>query len=134
MSDCGRRSNEHYNGFVAADRCDLLCLDLPRAERLRCERLTPDAARKSAARAGALASPTRLVIASALLSGGELCVCDLAWICERSISLISHHVRALRAAGLVSVRRDGRMAMYALTGEGERLLASVLPSTAEAAR
>src|SRR3954469_20219838 len=111
---------------MADDRCDLLCLDLPRAEALRQRRLTLDIAEAAAAGAKALGDPTRLTIATALAQGGELCVCDLAWIVERAENLVSHHVRSLRSAGLVSSRRDGKMVLYALTGRGRALLASVL--------
>ena len=55
----------------------------------------------------------------------ELCVCDLAWVTARPENLVSHHLRALRAAGLVSSRRDGRMVMYAATEGGRELLAAV---------
>ena len=111
---------------MADDRCDLLCLDLPRAEALR--RDTPDPAdlEGAAERARALGDPTRLRLAIALRDGGELCVCDLAWVAERSDKLVSHHVRALRSAGLVRSRRDGKMVMYALTERGEALLRSIL--------
>jgi DNA-binding transcriptional ArsR family regulator len=108
------------------DRCDLLCLDLPRAEQLRKGRLAGGAVESAAAAAAALGDPTRLTIAAALRDGGELCVCDLAWVVERSQNLVSHHVRRLRAAGLVSSRRDGKMVMYELTPAGERLLGNVL--------
>lgn len=108
------------------DACDLLCLDLPRAEAVRARRLEVAAAGVAAARAKALGDPTRLIVAAALLDGGELCVCDLAWICERAENLVSHHARALRSAGLVSSRRDGRMVMYELTDPGRRLLEVVL--------
>ena len=111
---------------MSADRCDLLCLDLPTAERLRQRRLTAAAAAGAAARARGLADPTRLTLAAALLDADELCVCDLAWIVERSQDLVSHHARALRTAGLVRSRRDGKMVMYALTEEGRALVASVL--------
>jgi DNA-binding transcriptional ArsR family regulator len=116
---------------MADDRCDLLCLDLPRAEALR--RAAPDPGDLAAAarRAKALADPTRLAMAVALRDGGELCVCDLAWVTERSDKLVSHHVRALRAAGLVRSRRDGKMVMYELTGAGSLLLGTVL-ATADA--
>jgi DNA-binding transcriptional ArsR family regulator len=107
--------------------CDLLCLDLPRAEALRQAR--PHAAELSVAAdaAKALADPTRLMAAVALCDGGELCVCDLAWVCERSDKLVSHHVRQLRSAGLVRSRRDGKMVMYELTERGAALLSAVLP-------
>src|SRR2546423_8811741 len=96
------------------DRCDLLCLDLPLAERLLAERLEARAARAVAARFQALGDPTRLTVAAALAGAPELCVCDLAWIVERSQNLVSHHLRALRAAGLVDCRREGKMALYSL--------------------
>jgi DNA-binding transcriptional ArsR family regulator len=112
--------------LVADDRCDLLCLDLPTAEALRRRRLESVAAEGAAARAQGLADPTRLTLAAALLDADELCVCDLAWIVERSQGLVSHHVRALRASGLVRSRREGKMVMYALTGDGRALVGSVL--------
>lgn len=59
---------------MADDRCDLLCLDLPRAEKLRQARLDPQVAERFAAGAKALADPTRLTLAVALRDGGELCV------------------------------------------------------------
>ncbi|MDQ3320413.1 MAG: metalloregulator ArsR/SmtB family transcription factor [Actinomycetota bacterium] len=108
------------------DRCDLLCLDLPRAEALRAAGLDPLAARQAATRAAALGDPTRLTIAVALREGGELCVCDLAWVAERSENLVGHHLRALRDAGLARSRREHRVVFYSLTEAGRELLRSVL--------
>jgi ArsR family transcriptional regulator, lead/cadmium/zinc/bismuth-responsive transcriptional repressor len=108
------------------DRCDLLCLDLPKAEALRGQRLGDDEARVLADRAKALGDPTRLTITAALAATDELCVCDLAWVTERPENLVSHHLRALRSAGLASSRRDGKMVMYALTDVGRALLAAVV--------
>lgn len=119
---------------MASGRCDLLCLDLPRAEALRAERLSGVAASESAARAHALGDATRLTIAAALAEGGELCVCDLAWITERAENLVSHHLRVLRAQGLADSRRDGRMILYALTPHGHVLLEAVLAPQEEPAR
>jgi DNA-binding transcriptional ArsR family regulator len=110
------------------DRCDLLCLDLPVAERVRASRLNEDVAGSAAGRARALSDPTRLTIAAALRDVDELCVCDLSWIMERSQNLVSHHVRALRDHGVVKSRREGKMVMYALTDEGRALLDVVLAS------
>jgi DNA-binding transcriptional ArsR family regulator len=118
---------------MADDRCDLLCLDLPKAEALRSSRLTDELARTLAERSKALADPTRLTIAAALADTDELCVCDLAWVTERPENLVSHHLRTLRGAGLVSSRRDGKMVMYAVTNAGRALLAAVR-SDVEAAR
>jgi DNA-binding transcriptional ArsR family regulator len=108
--------------FVPDDRCDLLCLDLPKAEALRAARPSEREARALAEGFRALGDPTRLTIALALRAGGELCVCDLAWIVERAENLVSHHLRALRAAGLADYRRDGKMALYGLTDRGRVLL------------
>jgi len=110
---------------VSDELCELLCLDLPKAERLRAARLPDTPTRLIAERARALGDPTRLTIAMALASGGELCVCDLAWVTERAENLVSHHLRVLRTAGLVGSRRDGRMVMYELTPAGEALLGTL---------
>lgn len=58
---------------MSDDRCDLLCLDLPRAESLRATRLAAAEAERAAARGKALGDPTRLTIAVALRDG-ESCV------------------------------------------------------------
>ena len=108
--------------MMADDRCELLCLDLPKAERLRAARPSEQEARALAEDFRALADPTRLTIALALRDGCELCVCDLAWIVERAENLVSHHLRALRAAGLANYRRDGKMALYSLTDRGQTLV------------
>jgi ArsR family transcriptional regulator, lead/cadmium/zinc/bismuth-responsive transcriptional repressor len=107
---------------VADDRCDLLCLDLPKAEALRTRRPSEREARALAAGFRALGDPTRLTIALALGETDELCVCDLAWVVERAENLVSHHLRALRAAGLADYRREGKMALYSLTEHGQALL------------
>jgi DNA-binding transcriptional ArsR family regulator len=106
---------------VPDERCDLLCLDLPRAEAIR-QRLQPGLAEHAAARAKALADPTRVLIALALRDGEELCVCDLAWIIARAENLVGHHLRALRSAGLASSRREHKIVFYALTDAGRQLL------------
>ncbi len=106
---------------MTADRCDLLCLDLPRAETIR-QRLGLDLAAAAATRAKALADPTRFLIALALRDGGELCVCDLAWITARAENLVGHHLRTLRSAGLASSRREHKIVFYTLSETGLRLL------------
>ncbi len=107
------------------DACNLLCLDLPKAEALRRGQPSERRARELADRAKALGDPTRLSIALALASTDELCVCDLAWVTARAENLVSHHLRALRGAGLVTSRRDGKMVMYAVTEGGSSLLQAI---------
>ena len=108
------------------ERCDLLCVDAPRAEAIREELPSVETARNAAERARALSNPTRLILAAALREGEELCVCDLAWISGRAQNLVSHHLRVLRSHGLVGSRRDGKLVMYSLTEEGRALLRAVL--------
>ncbi|NED19835.1 helix-turn-helix transcriptional regulator [Streptomyces sp. SID9913] len=85
---------------------------------------------KAAEAAKALADPTRLKVAAALAAGGELCVCDLAWVVGQAQNLVSHHLRTLRTAGLAASRRDGRLVMYTLTDRGHDLLGTLLTPTA----
>ncbi len=107
------------------DRCDLLCLDLPKAEALRARQPGEERLRPLADRAKALADPTRLSLALALADTDELCVCDLAWVTGRAENLVSHHLRLLRQAGLAGSRRDGKLVMYALTDAGRTMLTVV---------
>jgi DNA-binding transcriptional ArsR family regulator len=120
------------------DRCELLCIDAPRAEAIRERLLGDEQAQDAAEAARALSDPTRLTLAGALgearsagEEGGELCVCDLAWITGRSQNLVSHHMRTLRSLGLVRSRRDGKLVMYRLTGRGEILLGAVIGEAPE---
>ena len=115
------------------ETCELLCLDLPRAEALRHARRPLAELVVAAEAAKALADPTRLTVALALRDGGELCVCDLAWVCERSDKLVSHHARVLRAGGLVESRRERKMVLYSLTDRGRRLLDAILNTQAQPA-
>ena len=87
---------------MSDERCDLLCIDAPRAEEIRGSMVGTEVASDAAERARMFSDPTRLLLAAALLEGGELCVCDLAWISSRAQNLVSHHLRLLRSCRLVS--------------------------------
>jgi len=71
---------------------------------------SPDTERLSA-QFRALGDRTRLRILE-LLRGGECCVCELADAVGATQPLLSHHLRTLKEAGLVSDRRDGRWNHY----------------------
>jgi DNA-binding transcriptional ArsR family regulator len=115
----------------ASDTCDLLCLDLPKAEAARRRLPSAEWLEGWSRTARALADPTRLVIALALQDAGTACVCDLGWIVGRDERLVSHHARQLKAAGLATSRREGKMVMYELTDRGRSLLATVAPERLE---
>lgn len=61
----------------------------------------------------ALSDTTRLRLIS-LLAAEECCVCDLAQQLGMTDSAISHQLRTLRAARLVSYRKSGRQVFYRL--------------------
>jgi ArsR family transcriptional regulator, arsenate/arsenite/antimonite-responsive transcriptional repressor len=61
----------------------------------------------------ALSDETRLRIVD-LLRSGERCVCELTDALDLGQSLLSFHLRVLKDAGLVTDRREGRWAYYAL--------------------
>lgn len=114
---------------MTGESCELLCLDLPHAEAVRAALPAFEPLDRAAADARALGDPTRLRVAAALAAGDELCVCDLAWVCDLAQNLVSHHVRQLRTAGLTASCREGKMVMYRLTDRGAHLLHAVLPAS-----
>jgi ArsR family transcriptional regulator len=78
----------------------------------------------------ALSDPRRLAIL-AVLQEGECCVCDLAERVDAGQSLLSFHLKALREAGLVTDRKDGRWVHYSvnhalLVGAGDYLAGLVI--------
>ncbi|MFN8526788.1 MAG: metalloregulator ArsR/SmtB family transcription factor [Chloroflexota bacterium] len=67
----------------------------------------------------ALGDPTRLEIFRLIASQpGPICVCDVVERFDLSQPTISHHLKALRDAGLVTVSRRGVWAYYALDARG----------------
>src|SRR3989304_3575780 len=65
----------------------------------------------------ALADPTRLRCLLLLAAEGELCVCELTHALGESQPKISRHLAMLRAAGIVSDRREGLWVHYRLNPE-----------------
>ncbi len=66
----------------------------------------------------AAGDPTRTRILK-LLEGGPLCVCQVQAVLGLAPSTVSKHLTLLRAAGLVSHRRDGRWIHCALAEEAD---------------
>lgn len=56
---------------------------------------------------------TRIKILTAL-SSGELCVCDMSKLVGMTVSAVSHQLKILRGAKLVSCRREGKTVFYSL--------------------
>ncbi|MBW0118292.1 ArsR/SmtB family transcription factor [Pseudonocardia abyssalis] len=76
----------------------------------------------------ALGDPVRLRLASLIAShdGGEACVCDLTDAFELSGPTISHHLRVLREAGLITGERRGTWVYYRIQPDALRRLSAVL--------
>ena len=76
-------------------------------------RLPPQQAARLARDLRLLGDPVRLQILDLLASRpGEVCVCDLVASLPVRQPTISHHLRLLRRAGLVTVQRRGLWAHY----------------------
>lgn len=64
----------------------------------------------------ALSDPIRLRLLNLIATGdnGEACVCDLTEAVERSQPTVSHHLKVLRDAGLVTATKRGTWAWYSV--------------------
>ena len=65
---------------------------------------------------GAVSELTRLEIMKLLLEH-EMCVCEIEDRLGMSQPAISHHLRALKKAGLISGRKSGKWTYYSLNGK-----------------
>ncbi len=57
-----------------------------------------------------------------VLQKGEHCVCEMMDHVNLSQSLISHHLRDLKDAGIVEYKKKGLRAYYSLTKKGEKII------------
>lgn len=78
----------------------------------------------------ALADPTRLRCMVLLVNHHELCVCELTHTLDLPQPKVSHHLAALRRAGLVSDRKAGLWVYYRLNPSLPSWVTEVLHSTA----
>jgi ArsR family transcriptional regulator len=62
----------------------------------------------------ALADPVRLRLVSLVIANGRVCSCDLEEPLGRSQPTISHHVKILVEAGLLTGEKDGRWTWWSV--------------------
>jgi ArsR family transcriptional regulator len=74
----------------------------------------------------ALGDPTRLRIIHLLARHDSLCVCEIESAFDLGQPTISHHLRILRDAGIVTAERRGTWAYYALARPALKALVSDL--------
>lgn len=77
----------------------------------------------------ALADPTRLRIVHLLMTQGEICVCEFMPLLDLTQSNVSFHLKALKYAGLISSRKEGRWMLYSLNQNAFERLRTVFQST-----
>jgi ArsR family transcriptional regulator, arsenate/arsenite/antimonite-responsive transcriptional repressor len=99
------------------------------------EPLTTDAATEMATKFKALSDPVRLRLLSSVAShaGGEACVCDISPGLDVSQPTISHHLKVLRDAGLLTSERRASWVYYAVVPEVLASLSSLLSVSADVA-
>ncbi|NMB84600.1 winged helix-turn-helix transcriptional regulator [Candidatus Roizmanbacteria bacterium] len=61
-----------------------------------------------------------------ILQQGSHCVCEIEQHVSESQSLISHHLRELKEAGLIKDDKKGQFVHYKLTGKGKHIISSLL--------
>jgi ArsR family transcriptional regulator len=92
------------------------------------ERLPAPDARQLSRQFAALADPVRLRILSVLATapGGAVCACDLVEPVGKSQPTVSHHLKVLKGAGLVTRQREGKNIWYAVVPAALDALREVL--------
>nr|WP_227462654.1 MULTISPECIES: metalloregulator ArsR/SmtB family transcription factor [Nocardia] len=80
----------------------------------------------------ALADPVRLRVLSAIAAraGGEACVCDVSDGLDVTQPTVSHHLKVLREAGLVTSERRASWVYYRVIPEALQRLSDLLADQA----
>ena len=98
--------------------------------------LDADQAEQMAAALKVIADPARLRLVSILSAAetGEACVCELTDPLGLSQPTVSHHLKVLADAGLVSREQRGKWAYYRMVPERLELLRAALAPAKEGSR
>lgn len=109
--------------------------DVCRVNPLVAEPLSMAEATETAAKFKALADPVRLRLLSSVAShaGGEACVCDISAGLDVSQPTVSHHLKVLRDAGLLTSQRRASWVYYAVVPEALDVLTALLRAVADSA-
>jgi ArsR family transcriptional regulator len=78
----------------------------------------------------ALADPVRLSFVRQLVANDCVCACDFSECCTVSQPTISHHLKVLRDAGVVTSERQGTNIVYSLDPDFGRRWADIGASLA----
>ena len=72
----------------------------------------------------ALADDVRLTLLEKI-SESEVCACELPRFVNVSQPAVSQHLKTLREAGLIEMRKDGAKRLYSISNTGKALLKDV---------
>ena len=73
----------------------------------------------------ALADPVRLSFVRQLVESEGICACDFSECCTVSQPTISHHLKVLRQAGVLTSERQGTNIVYSLAPDFARRWAEI---------
>lgn len=92
------------------------------------EPLSAETAKEMSIKLRALADPVRLRLFSSVAShaGGEACVCDVSEGLNVSQPTVSHHLKVLRDAGLLTSERRASWVYYSVVPEALHTLSTLL--------
>lgn len=93
--------------------CEVFCYDEEKVNRMQENLQTVDIAGISQM-LKAIADVNRAKITYSLCKEEELCVCDIANILGVTVANASHHLRTLYKEGIVTFRKEGKLAFYSL--------------------
>lgn len=99
-----------------APNCEFMCVHADTVDRITSTMPDEDTLIDLSELFKVFGDSTRIKILTAL-SHGELCVCDLSKLVGMTSSAVSHQLKILRSAKLVSCRRDGKTVFYALADD-----------------
>ncbi len=95
------------------DTCEVFCYDEEKVNRIQEDIETVDISGVSQM-LKSIANENRAKIIYALCQDEELCVCDIANILGVTVANASHHLRILYKEGIVTFRKEGKLAFYSL--------------------
>jgi ArsR family transcriptional regulator len=100
------------------------------------EVITAEEAEQLARRFKALGDPTRVRLLSLIAAhdGGEACICDLIDPVGLAQPTVSHHMKQLADAGLVTREQRGKWAYYRIVNDALTALATAITPTAQRVR
>jgi DNA-binding transcriptional ArsR family regulator len=108
--------------IVGLDGCSVHCVHPEKVQLVLDATLPVDDLARAASMFKLLGDLTRSRLLFALLEAGELCVCDLAASTGTQEATVSQSLRMLRASGVVTGRRQGRLVFYRLADSHVRML------------